>query len=519
MGFFKNLWESFRYGSMQSAFASAVKSFADTKGDLNDFLKDVNPEYPLEMIPLLRKFAIINPDLNQSIKRTITLNNSGLDWELDGVSESVKAAAIAEIESWLDQHPGIVNKLMRQIILTGALSAESIPDLALTSIEEIRLIPVQSIRFQREQLEPGKNGETRYAFVPYQILRNGNRARLNEFQYSYEALETDEDNPYAIPPAISAIRSMLTQARGSDNVDRLIGKWGLLGFITMLFKKPAPFPGMDMANTEKQREQLLHDKKAAFEKNSGSGFIAAFDDTKIEHHSIASEKSSGFQDIWRSVEEQISSGMDTDLFMLGRSYSVTEAYAKIAGKLFLLKGKNQVHPVKRFLEKHFALHLRMKGYNFKTLSANWKEGISLDPAGDALAEKAKAETEEIRIRNTFAKVAGGVIQLDDAAKELGYEKATGNPVSKNALQSILSHSNSRPMSQVGFEPVNKYEHGFLADFEYPTGSREPDYVSPDGKRWFLQDNVIDFEKKKPSKEAMPPGSMTKTATAGRGSRI
>lgn len=188
---------------------------------------------------------------------------------------------------------------------------------------------------------------------------------------------------------------------------------------------------------EKSLESYLRNVKQKFSENSESGFVATYDDTTVEHHSLASNQSNGFDSIYRSIEEQVSSGLDTDLFILGRSYSVTEAYAKIAGKLFLLKLKNLRHPVKRFLEKAFELHLRGLGFRFEEVKANWGEGISFDPEKDAQVKKTNEETEGVRIQNVLAKLTAGLIDRDTAAKELGYEKAAKE--NKSKLEEIFSH--------------------------------------------------------------------------------
>ncbi|MCX8000346.1 MAG: hypothetical protein N3A69_15575, partial [Leptospiraceae bacterium] len=66
----------------------------------------------------------------------------------------------------------------------------------------------------------------------------------------------------------------------------------------------------------------LQSIKESFEKNRNTGFIAAFDDTKIDHHSIASSDNSlGYEKVYRAIEEQGASGLDIEPALLGRTYS------------------------------------------------------------------------------------------------------------------------------------------------------------------------------------------------------
>lgn len=479
-----NFWDRIKFAfsnqeiSTGAEFAASKKSLSLVNTEIFDYLKDVHPSFPLDILPALKKMAMINPDFNQSLKRTIFLGNSGIDWEIDGVNDAVHDEMVAEIENWLDSHPGIINKLYRQVALFGALSAEAIPSVDFSELEEIRQVPVSEIRFRKETLEDQK-GEYRYRYIPFQQSSTGKRFYLNLEQYTYEALETDEDSPYAIPPSISAVRSMYTQSRAQDNVDKLVTKWGLLGFITMMFKRPKPIPGQDIRNSEIQSQELLKKQAEEFEKRSSSGFVATYEGNKVEHHAISEKAGSGFQEVWRANEEQIFSGIDTDGFILGRSYTVTEASAKIAGKLFLLKGRNIRHPVKRFLEKAFTLHLLCKGYKFTSVTAKWRDNISLDPMADASAKKIDQEAESLRIDNILKKLNSGIIKDDEAAKELGYEKATGTPKSQNALESILSGLSSRAMFLYGKRSVNTNEHSMNAIRAILETILNQDYVPTD----------------------------------------
>ncbi|EMN98200.1 hypothetical protein LEP1GSC112_0151, partial [Leptospira interrogans serovar Pomona str. UT364] len=180
----------------------------------------------------------------------------------------------------------------------------------------------------------GKNGGVRYRFAPYQNLENGTQLPLNEEIYTYEPLETDEDSPYGIPPAIAAIKSMYSQSRGMENLEKSTSKWPLLGFLSVVMSKFRPAPGTDLKNSQTLQKEFLQKSAKEIEKSIESGLLVGSEGTKIDHHSIASEKSSGLRDVMQVIEEQLSSGMDTDLFILGRPTSVTETYAKVSSKLF-----------------------------------------------------------------------------------------------------------------------------------------------------------------------------------------
>lgn len=230
-----------------------------------------------------------------------------------------------------------------------------------------------------------------------------------------------------------------------ENLEKSTSKWPLLGFLSVVMSKFRPAPGTDLKNSQTLQKEFLQKSAKEIEKSIESGLLVGSEGTKIDHHSIASEKSSGLRDVMQVIEEQLSSGMDTDLFILGRPTSVTETYAKVSSKLFLMKGENIRHPVKNFLEKTLTLHLRMKNFRFTRLRASWKEGRPLNPEDDALARKTNEEAEKLRTERLISLYNEGVIDLNTLAKEHGLEKAQGKGISKNALSAILRHLGINPL--------------------------------------------------------------------------
>ncbi|MDI7227949.1 hypothetical protein QMM87_04555 [Leptospira santarosai] len=416
MNFWQRLAHYFLGTSSFMEFAGSSKNLKDFRQETESFVQDVNPSFPLESIPLIKKLVIAFPDLSQAVKRSLTLGNSGIEWKIDS-DESGKKKIQADIDSFFKKHPGITNHLLRQVLTTGALSAEIVSSLNLDSVAEIRLIPVENVRFKKQLDE---NNIVR--FVPYEKGKFG-YIRLNEEQYIYEAIEREEDSPYAIPPFLSAIRWINSQFKTQDNIDKTLNKWGLLGFIIAKFKRPRLLPGTDAKTYENQQKEFLQGAKASFEKNSQSGFLATYDDTTVDHHTLTdASKTGGFEAISRYIEEQISSGADIDLSLLGRSYAVTETYIKVAGKFFLLKLGNYAYPVIQLLIRAITLDQLLKGNRFQSIDASWKKSISLDPLSDAQAKLAEKQVEAAEFQLILSMVKSGAISPDDGAKLLGRDK-------------------------------------------------------------------------------------------------
>lgn len=398
------------------ALTERDKPLREHTAEVRRFLDGVDPSFPIEFYELIPKLVLVTPDLRQATSRTINLANTGLTFKLVGASKRMQERADIEIRNLLNNHPGLINRLLRQVATSGALSMEAIPSVSLSGIEELRIVPVRKIRFRREVVE----GRDRFA--PYEVRADGNWYELNLAQYSYEALEQEEESPYGIPPYISALRSVNIQRAGVSNIEKIMRKFGLFGFLSLLKKRPKPRPGEDDQTYGARLKRDLEQLRDTTNDRIRSGIIYSYDDIDVKHSTVSSD-TRGFEQIWQTNEEQIASGADIDPALLGRSYSTTETYASVVFAAYVSKLANIRYPVERALKRAVDMHLRMLGYRFDRISAEWGEDPSMNREQDANADKAAAETQEIRQRTILALVAAGIIDLDQAAKELGYEKA------------------------------------------------------------------------------------------------
>lgn len=375
---------------------------------------NMDPKVPFEFIETIEKLVLAVPDFSQAVRRSIQLGNTGHHIEMEGLNEKQIKAAHEELERFTARafSPGggtdaLVNALLRQALVTGAVSVESVPSQALDGIEQIVLVPTRTIRFKRK--------ENRY--IPFQSAFPED-VELNELQYTYIPLIQGEDNPYGIPPLFSAVDAVYTQLEGMENVKGIYKKHGLLGF---LFAKKKIPPNEGLSHREYQEHLRKHLEKFAdsFRQNFKSGAAVGYDDTTVEYHSLTAD-SRGAIDIFNMVEQQVASGIDIDPALLGRTYSTTETYAGVVYHAFLSGLNNSRRIVKRSLEKIYWLHLVLAGYPVKRVRVKFNPDRSLQPHLEADAEQKK-------IQNVIAKVHAGFIDLDTGARELGYEKATGKP--------------------------------------------------------------------------------------------
>ena len=398
--------------------------FASALSWHRQFVKQIDPSFPIEFIAILRRLVKLVPDLSQGLKRHIYLANTGYEITLEDASEKDQERGQELIKQFFRDRPGLVNHLIRQTCITGALSAECAPSVGLDDVD-IQVIPAELIRFRREPVEGSNSGAT--VDVPFQLMPRGDMRRLDTEQYTYEALERDEGNPYGIPPFISAMESVFVQRAGRSNIKAILDKLGMLGLVHVAQDRPRREPNEDDAGYRSRLLATIGELRDKIMRRVRSGIIFTYNDTKVAHTPIVGD-ARAHEPVWRANEEQVASGIDTDPALMGRSYSTTETYAGVVFAAFEGKLGNVRHPTERFLrDKALDQYLRLHGLSFSRLSWKWEDGVSLNAVAESRARYTNGQSDALRQRMIFERLERGIIDLDTAAQELGYDKAAGLP--------------------------------------------------------------------------------------------
>ena len=378
-----------------------------------------------EFISLIEKLALTTPNISQALSRTVQLGNTGHRVTFGGLSGAQEIRAREELKRFAKDAfafsagiDGFVNKILRQICITGALSAEWVPADSLDGVEKVVIVPTRQVRFKLKDEE----------YIPFQQL-GLEEIELNRNQYMYIPLMSLEESPYAVPPYLSALSSVLIEKDSLANIAKIIKKFGLLGFLTARKKKPLFSFGKAENEYKKELEEGLREFAENFKKDFSEGVAASYDDIDYDYKSFGADTARGAKDIFQEVEQQMASGLDIDPALLGRTYSTTETYAGVVYAAFLASLNNSRRMIKRFLERGYFMHLVMRGYLINSVSVDFNPDRGMRPREDA-------EAEEIRVRTVLAKLMAGIIDEDQAAQELGYEKASGNKPgsSENSLK-------------------------------------------------------------------------------------
>lgn len=400
---------------------SSDENFGNNLSSILNKYQTVNPIIDFAMLAVLKKFYIYNPDVSQFVSNLQNLANNGHSISVEAASETVAENALARLNESASRIyrngagvDGLINSYLAQIAWSGALSSEDVVNFGAKRVEQVVLVPVESIRFKFDR-------ETQ-TYQPYQRSSNFRRTNLHDLglipllaeTYRYYALATVENNPYAKPPATAAVDAIMQgQEPMMKNIQYIAQKFGLLGLVTASVQAPPKKPNETDAEFQTRAKNYLSLVAKALEGQFSKGLLVAFRDQKIEHTNV-SEGAAGVYDLNRISEEQVMSGLAMQPAFFGRTDSTTETFADVVYNLLLAQVHNIQRLPKRRMEQTYRLDLRLEGIQVDGVSLNFNKPFSRNSLQ-------AAQTEEIEIRNVLEKVKSGLISPDDGAQELGYE--------------------------------------------------------------------------------------------------
>lgn len=402
----------------RTSIAPGSNSFIPTENGFEIML----PDYYLALIPYIRSLVSTNQNMSQALSNIVELGNTGHSIKFDA---SVSAEQIVKMQqhiearrkNWAVSKPnvdGIVDRMFRQIMVSGALSVEWIPKNDLTGIKRIAMVNPETIRWGYD----GKKDE----YQPFQTVEGkvvnsstNNLITLNTNTYQYYAINGDTDIPYGIPPYLSALGPLNTQKKMMDNINFLIEQVGLAGFLEMLMEKPEREGDEAWDKYYARLDKFLDDAKARVTLGFRDGVSVGYkEDTEFKFHATA-KSFGGVNEFFILNELLFGSGLNMDMSMMGRNYGSSEAQITIVFTKLLSQLNTIQQLVAACLEYGYTLELRLAGFQFKTLNVQFNPSTALD-------ELKYQQAEEIRIRNYNQLYADGIISQEQYAQGVGYEK-------------------------------------------------------------------------------------------------
>lgn len=413
-------------------FGELMREFVSEMGSVGKI-------FPLEYLDAMQNISLVNPDVAQMIDNLVQLGNTGHKVMIETDSERVREDITAEINQFsmtvfsrFGGVDGFVNSALAQIARGGAVSAEWIVNDSMTGIEQLVFVPLKEIRFfydanaseyqpyqKTTDLSKGDNG-----YIP-----------LNVATYQYCAMQLLDNSPYAVPPILSAMESIVIQRDIIKNLRFISKKMGLLGFVNFLIKAPKQIAGEKTDDYINRCQQFLDDQAERLKYNYRDGIAVGFMDSfTVEHHSITGD-ASGAKELFEMNEQQVFSGLKADPALHGRTYSTTETYAGVVYEKMLSIIGNYQRTVKAILEYGYKLHLALKGFEYDGL---W---IEFEPSKSLSSERDEG-TYATKLANLKSLYDQGIIDQNQFAQEAGYD-APAEATPRNTSLEIVTPDGSR----------------------------------------------------------------------------
>lgn len=379
----------------------------------------VNPDFTLESIPLIRSLYKTNEDLGGVLFDLIQLTNTGheikFDQSLSGKAANAMRDHIKEkSKKWgygtagID---GLVNKMIAQIWIGGALSFESVPDNRLTGIKSLPLINPETIRFKIK-----KSGD----YEPYQKVKNAitfkqQYIKLNTNTYTYYSLYGDEDTPYGVPPFLTALSSLSTQKDMKKNINHILKQLGLLGYLEAKLAKPQQRADESETKYGERLVALLTEAKNNLTQGFLDGIVVGFDEDHEFEFNSTTKNLAGVKEVFDLNENQVANGLKTTGAFLGLDGRGGEGQLGIVFTKMLSQLKNVQDILSEALAKVYELELKLAGFDFKGLE------VSFYPS--TIADELKLwQGKEIKQRVLHNLWVDGIIGPDQYAYNMQYKK-------------------------------------------------------------------------------------------------
>lgn len=399
-------------GSAMSAFISSFST--------------ISPVISFEMLAVLKRLWLFNPDVSQYVANIVNLGNPGHTVTVEAGSDQAAASAADRLnESAARLYPngmgvdGLLNQYLTSVAWSGAISSEDVVNFAAARVEKVVLVPVEQIRFRYNPDTDSYDAYQRPASFIGAAARDMRTTLglipLNPETYHYYSLSTVENSPYAKPPATAAVEAILEgQKPLMENIRFMAQKIGLMGLVSASVLPPPKRPGESEGEYQIRAQAYLRTVKTALDGNFNKGLLVTFRDQKIEHTPVTTG-AQGVYDVNRMSEEQVFSGLAAMPGFHGRTDATTETFADVVYYLLTAQVAQMQRIVKRRQEQTYRLDLRLGGIDVDAVTVAFNKAHSRN----ALAE---AQTDATKFTDVLARVRAGAITPDEGAQALGYDE-------------------------------------------------------------------------------------------------
>ena len=408
---------------------SGRKSLPDMQA-YQDSLKsrygNVKPEFDRESIPLIRNLVKLNPDFGLALNNVVSLANTGFKIFLDTdvkpeVADAMRDHIRARMKEWgalnFTSPSGLVDKMLKQLMIGGAIAVEWVPKNDLSGWQNIVYLKPENIEFF---YKPSISSYEPYQKVTNLILQNprvaqDNLVKLSPYTFKYVGIPSDTESPIGIPPFLTSLEPMEIDQNMIHNIGYIVEQIGLWGFLEVMLEKPQQIGGEGDAAYRGRLESHLVKAKERIQAGYRDGISVGYkDDVEFKFNSTTKD-SSNVRSLYNVNWNRKIRGLKSDPALFGGDDSRSETQIAIVFTKMLSELVSYQNLVKEVLEFGIERELLMAGYKFKKLNIKFNQST----LQDALKFE---QAREIRIRNNHALYWDGVHSLEDYAEDMGYDK-------------------------------------------------------------------------------------------------
>lgn len=383
---------------------------------LQGLTKIVKPSFRVEVIKLIRDLYKVNPDMGIALQDMFKLTNTGhnisfpnnTDDEADRMRDHIRRAS----KRWSMYTAGInglVNKMIVQCLVSGAISVEAVPNNKLDGLSTVLFINPDDIVFERE------NDGT---YQPYQVNHNLNKIKknlikLNTNTYVYAGLYNDTDEPYGIPPFMAALDPLKGQQDMKINFKHMMEMVGMVGFLEAKMAKPEQKSSESVESYSRRLNSELIRLKKNLINGMKDGVVTGYiDDHEFKLNSTTKELGN-IDKPWQMNQQSVANGLGINGALIGIGNS-TESSTGIYLSKMISQLKNIQMVVSYVLEFVYSLELQLAGFNNKGITITWNTSTIAD---DVKVQQAK----QYKIQNLDLLYKAGIITQSQYAWEMGYD--------------------------------------------------------------------------------------------------
>lgn len=411
----------------------SISDNANTLGNFFNGLALTNPSFNIQALKALENLAQHHPEVSKAVENIVTLANTERTITFKGVeSETQEEEMLRHLNkrerTWYSHSSsssGLVNDLLAQTVVYGALSAEIVPRLDLTGVDKVVTVNPKYIRFNYDnEIEDYK---------PYQLITNSILAytkvpagaiELNTLTYKYIPIRRLEEKPYGIPPFLAAIPSLSVGKDMKANLAFILKKVGVMGFLEVLVNAPKRMPNEKPEDYYTRTQKYLQKVSPEIQKGMNKGYVVGFKDRhEFNLHSVTNE-TRGTKDLFELNDKSTFAGLKQDPILFGRNFSTTETFARVILATMNQQVKNYQSIVADFLAEAYRLELLLSGYSVGRVNVDFASAVTGDQQKKETATKTKLE-------NLIALKNMGVISIQQLANEMGYDSVYNESKSEN----------------------------------------------------------------------------------------